>query len=359
MPFGVVTAGRDTSFASLDGRSAERFRPAGPGQSSPLWRLPVIAPPASGSVEVFRDRGSRRPSPVRRIPVGPQPDGEAVTRDGRYLLVASGTGAAVISVARAERDRPAAVLGRLASPAASASAIEVAVSPDGRFAFVSIEYSSQIAVFNLHRALASHLARSGYAGSIRTGFEPVGLAVSPGGRWLYATSEQASAGTQQGTLAVISLHRAETDPAAAVVSTVTAGCNPVRVITSADGRVVWVTARASDELLGFSAARLVTSPGRSLIAAVGVGELPVGLALVDHGRRIVVADSAAFLAPGASPGLAVVDVAAALSRKPALAGYLRAGDYPRQMSLEPGGRILIVTNFDSRQLEAVDVARLP
>lgn len=41
---------------------------------------------------------------------------------------------------------------------------------------------------------------------------------------------------------------------------------------------VWVTARASDDVLCFAAARLVTDPSHALVAAVRVGEAPVGLA---------------------------------------------------------------------------------
>jgi DNA-binding beta-propeller fold protein YncE len=191
----------------------------------------------------------------------------------------------------------------------------------------------------------------------------VGLAVSPDGQWLYATSELARAAPasaqSQGTLTVINLRRAETDPAASLVATVAAGCSPVRVITSASGSVVWVTARGSDRVLGFSAARLRTDPAHSMIASVEVGEAPVGLALVDGGRRIVVADSNRFSASGASSSLAAVDVAAALAGRPALLGYLPAGGFPREMALEPDGRTLLVGNFSSGQLEAVDVADLP
>lgn len=139
----------------------------------------------------------------------------------------------------------------------------------------------------------------------------MGLAVSPDGRWLYATSEigvasqhatslRAStasapttagaaalstgagpcpgtiAGEAPGTLSVINLRRAESDPAHSVAVTVNAGFQPVRVITSADGTQVWVTARASDDLLCFSAARLVSAPADALVAAVRVGEAPVG-----------------------------------------------------------------------------------
>ena len=108
-----------------------------------------------------------------------------------------------------------------------------------------------------------------------------------------------------------------------------------------------------------SAALLRSDPAHALIARVWVGEAPVGLALVDHGGRIVVADSNRFLAPGATSSLAVVNVAAALAGKPALAGLLPAGQFPREMAAEPGGRTLLVTNFDSGQVELVHVAGLP
>ena len=57
-----------------------------------------------------------------------------------------------------------------------------------------------------------------------------------------------------GTLTVVNLRRAETDPVHAVTAVVQAGCRPVRAVTSANGTQVWVTARASDAALCFSAA---------------------------------------------------------------------------------------------------------
>jgi len=254
----------------------------------------------------------------------------------------------------------------LLHPLQGGGAVEVAVSPDDKFAFVSLAYAGEIAVFNLRRALASGLRATGFVGDIpaRTGLG--GMVVSPDGRWLYATSELAAqnAGggllpSGPGTLSVISLRQAEQDPAHSVVATVAAGCNPVRVVTSADGSVVWVTALGSDTLLGFSAARLLTDPAHALLARVEVGEAPDSLALVDSGQRIVVADSNASDKRGESSNLAVVNVAAALAGRPALAGYLPAGGFPRQMALEPDGHTLLVTDFTAQQLEAVNVTNLP
>ena len=172
-------------------------------------------------------------------------------------------------------------------------------------------------MFRLHQALTRGFGPSDFAGLIPTGEAPVGLAFSPSGRWLYSTSELAvPAAGGQGTLSVISVPRAESDPARSVVTTVHAGCSPVRVITSADGAVVWVTARESDALLAFSAARLLSDPARARLADVQVGEAPVGLTLVDGGRRLVAADSDRFSLRGAQANLAVVSVAAALAHRP-------------------------------------------
>ena len=285
--------------------------------------------------------------------------GETLTRDGRYLLAAGGSGAVVISVARAEQGQPGAVLGRLTDPAGAAGAIEVAVSPDGRYAFVTEEGSQQAAVFNLRMALTQGFGPRDYVGAIPLGIAPVGMAVSPDGRWLYATSEIAAASAgMRGTLSVISLPRAETDPAASVVATVAAGCNPVRVVTSPDGREIWVTARASDDLLCFSAAALTARPAKALVAVVRVGEAPVGLMLVRNGSLVVVADSNRFT-PGAKADLSVVNVGAALAGRPAVTGLIAAGQFPREMALVPGGQRLLVTNFASGQLEAISVPSIP
>jgi DNA-binding beta-propeller fold protein YncE len=343
------------------------------------WSFVSLVPDGSGSaIGVFADTGSASPRLIRQIPVSGFGLGVALTPDGRYLLAANGSGATVVSVQAAEQGGGNAVLGTLSTggtgPAAG-GAIEVAVSDDGRFAFVSLETSGKIAVFNLQQALASHFRTSGFVGDVPAGVAPVGLAVSPNGDWLYSTSELRSMSEVrraehhgslslrleggQGTLAVISVQKAETDPAHAIVSTVTAGCSPVRVITSANGGTVWVTARGSDMLLGFSASRLRGDLAHALIARAAVGEAPVGLALVDSGQRVVVADSNRFSQPGAKSSLAVVNVAAALAHRPALAGYLPAGGFPRQMALEPDGRVLLVTNFASQQLETVNVTNMP
>ncbi len=336
MPFAVtVTADSSYSFVSTGtGNSIEVLRLA--TASTPRAAAPALA----GTVSL--------PGPAF---------GEAITPDGRYLLAASGSGAYLINVARAERGRPDALAAQLRSPGGS-GAVEVVLSPDGRFAFVTLQPSRTVAVFNLQAALASGLAQSGFVGTVRLGLNPVGMAVSQDGRWLYVTTLDENRGPQPGALNVISVPRAETDPATAIRSSVPAGCEPGRVITTSGGTTVWVTARASNALLAFSAARLVSDPAHALIAKVAVGQAPIGLTAVPGGTRILVVNSNLHSVTGAMASLGVIDTTAALAGKPAVLGLIQAGLLPRDVTMAPNGRIALITNSASHQLEAVNISRL-
>ncbi len=339
-PFGVVSHG-GFSFVTVGGYSG----------LNELW--------------VFRDAGLH-PRLVRRVVLpAPGAAGEALSPDGRLLLLAAGSGVTVVDVRRAVSGSPHAVLGSLQAVPATAdtgaldprSAIEVAVTPDGLYAFASLEYYGTIAVFDLKAAQASGWRRSGFRGMIPIGLVDVGLALSPDGKTLYATRavrRQGQTASRQGTLAVVDVKRAETRPKTAVVRQVAAGCDPVRVAVSGDGTTVWVTARASDALLGFSASRLSRSPRMALEEDVRVGEAPVGLALLDHGQRIVVLNSNRFGVVGATPGLSLVSAA-----RGTLIGTFGAGAFPREAATTSDGRTLLVTNWSSLELEAVALDTLP
>ena len=189
----------------------------------------------------------------------------------------------------------------------------------------------------------------------------MGIAASPDGKYVYVASglNNPASNSAGGTLTVLDMHKAETHPSSSVLKVVPAGCGPARVITSPDGSDVWVTAGGGNALEGFSAAKLISDPAHALIASVAVGQIPLGLVMVNNGSRIVVANSDRDKLGGSLPSLAVIDVNRALARKPALLGLITAGTTPRQFSLEPNGKTLLVTNTNSGQVEAVNVGQLP
>jgi serine/threonine protein kinase/DNA-binding beta-propeller fold protein YncE len=290
--------------------------------------------------------------------------GGALTRDGKYLLVANGTGIEVLSIANAEAGATSVLVGTLTVPdiQGNALAVEVVLSRQNKFVFVTLKSRDIMAVFNLHKALTTNaFGSSSYVGSVHLGSSPVGMALSPNGKWLYVTSYSTSdaVGTGPGLLSVLDVAKAEINPATSVVAKTGAGCAPARVITSADGKMVWVTVRSSNALLAFSASLLRTDPKHALKAEVLVGQTPIGEILVKGGSTIVVADTDVLTTGPTAHNLAVVNVADALAGKPALVGFIHSGLLPREFAIVPGGRYLIVADNGSKQVQVVDLSKLP
>jgi DNA-binding beta-propeller fold protein YncE len=301
------------------------------------------------AVEMLRNTSAIAPVPVRTFAANQASKIETFTRNGKFLLAAAGSGAVVINVAEAVQGASDPVVGALTSPDGG-GAFQALISPDDDFAFVTLQSSGKMAVFDLKAALSQGVTPGDFIGYVPLGSQPVGMASQDG--LIYVAN-------LGGTLSIVSMQRAEKDPAGAVVSTVRVGCQPARALLSADGSVLWVTDRQSDELLAFSTARLRSDPRQALIARVMVGEVPLGETFVDGGRRIVLADSDLNGPKTAIANLAVVDTAAALAGRQALLGYVPTGLLPRAVVAEPGGTTLLVSDQKSGRLQALRVAGLP
>jgi DNA-binding beta-propeller fold protein YncE len=295
------------------------------------------------------------PATFSRVPLH-DPEGEALTHDRQYLLVAGGSGVTVFRVSDLEAGLTTSV-GSLTSRRGQL-ALQVVVSRDDRFAFVAMQDSENVAVFNLHKALTQRFDLSDFVGMIHIEGKPTGMAASADGRYLYVVSRPGiPVDSGMGKLAIIDLRKAEVSPGSSVKKIDAAGCGAARVITSANGKDVWVTAAGGNALEAFSATKLLSNPPHALVARVAVGAAPIGLVLVDNGRRIVVADSNG--SAGSDADLAVIDVSKALARQPAVLGAIASRGTPHQFALEPGGKTLLVTNTGSGQVQTVNVAQLP
>jgi DNA-binding beta-propeller fold protein YncE len=312
----------------------------------------------NGVVVLSNHGGSLAPTAVATIPAHGANKGEAITPDGKYLLAVAGSGAYVISVPEAEAGDSGAVLGSLTTPHGSEPA-EVAISPDGTYAFVTLQNSAEVAVFNLQKSLTHGLGQSGLVGTVPVGQDPVGIAQSPGGQWLYVAQEGTQTPPAQGKLYVLNEKRAETSPGTAVQTSATAGCGPARVIVSGNGDDIWVTDRQSNALVAFSADKLLTKPADSIIARVNVGQNPIGLTFIRGGTQIMVADDNLSNFPG-EYALTLVSTQGALQGgSGAVLGVLpSSGQNPREFGLQPGGTLL-VSDTGSGKLQVIDTGSLP
>lgn len=297
--------------------------------------------------------------------------GITITKDGRFVLVTHfGLSALIIDAAKAIANSTDAVLGTLPGNINYGnSAIEVTASPDGKYAFLSHEYGSASTSFQgtVEAIALNHTANGTLTGTFVAGqlldFAVVGTAVSPDGRYLYATSESATYYSSAGTLSIIDIAKwTSRNATGALVAQVNAACGPVRVLASSDGETVWVTARESNQLLAFNATALhsATTAGNALIASVYVGYSPVGLTFARNESRILTANSNRFSLPGATTGISVVDVQAALrNSSSAVLGQIPTGIFPREFANSPDRRTVLVSEYGSRAVQAVDVTTLP
>ena len=331
--------------------------------TTPDGRTSFVAIQTGTPLIAVIDNGRSGERLLRTVVVPAYASGLKVTPDGKYLLGAAGSGAVVLDVGAAISGLGRELLGSLQTPAgvagAGPGAAEIAISPDSRYAFVTLEGAGVVAAFDLGAAIGRGLGSGGFLGSIRVGAGALGITASPDGRWLYEVSEasRGSSAHELGVLNVINVQRALSDPARSVVATAAAGCAPVRVAVSTAGTTVWVTARDGNALLGFSAAALRADPGHALVSVTRVGEQPLGLAIADHGRMVLVADSNLSRSRRPSSGVSVVDIAS--SGTPTLLGSIPGGKLADAISVPASGDVALVTNSDSKQLEALALNRLP
>jgi DNA-binding beta-propeller fold protein YncE len=189
----------------------------------------------------------------------------------------------------------------------------------------------------------------------------VGLALSANGRVLFATSESFAGKTfpttceaengghgqhPEGVLTIIDVRAVATDPAKAPLGVRKAGCNPVRVALSPDGRTVWVTARGDNRLEGFSTAKLAGMVMDAPEIAVKVGPAPIGLAVRPDGAQVWVANSNRFghNRPGS---LTAVSPSGQVLRT------VPTGIFPRDIGFLPDGKTLVVAQYESRAVQFV------
>jgi DNA-binding beta-propeller fold protein YncE len=341
-PFGLVYASKDIAFVGL-------------GTSLGVLNTSTFAPTLIRQIslqDVFTN-----------APLGfYSAYGLAISRDKRIVYAAIGLGAVAVDVGKAVAGDADSILGSLNGKAGTA-AIEVTVSIDDKYVFVSQEYGNKeteshgaIEVFNVKRNSNGSLSSTDI-GFIALGYSVVGTALSPDGSKLYATSEAATSNGTQGTLSILDVATLKTNPSNALLASVDAGCGPVRVVVSQNGKHIWVTARESNKLLAFDAAKLESNSANALLASVQVGTSPVGLILVNQGRHIITADSNRFSYTNTTTGLTVVDVHAALQGRQ---GFPRipTGLFPREFALGPDRETLLVSEYGSEAIQAVDVSQL-
>jgi DNA-binding beta-propeller fold protein YncE len=84
------------------------------------------------------------------------------------------------------------------------------------------------------------------------------------------------------------------------------------------------------------------------------------VAVVHGGRTVIVTNSNRFAGSADDKQtLTVIDASRVEQGAAAIIGSIPAGAFPREMRVTSDGRTLILTNFGSRTIQMIDLARIP
>jgi YVTN family beta-propeller protein len=198
---------------------------------------------------------------------------------------------------------------------------EVAVTPNGRKAYVSNVGDHSLSVVDLTRNVVTKTVRPERVD------KPHGLAITPDGHWLLLTSE--------GSHRVYLLSVAR-DSVERVITTTQSGTHMIAL--SSDGRRAWLANRESDTLTEYEVSSL------KLLRTLKVGPGPEGIAASPNGRWVVTALQNAGQ-------VAVVDAG-----RGQVATRLPAGQVPIRVAFPPRSPIALVTNRGSDDVTILDLA---
>lgn len=297
-----------------------------------------------------------------------------LTHDQKMLIVAGGEDVAFMDAERMLSHKGDPVLGYLKDSSAE-GVINVNVTGDDKFLFVSDERSAGVRVIDLEKARNEKFSARAVVGKIPVGLAPIALVFSTDEKLLYTTSEaaprqlgwgdkcapeggQGAPPHSEGAVIVVDVEKAKTDPARAVLKWLAAGCSPVRAVLSPAGDFLYVTARASDAVLVYDTSRMLSDPGHSQVAKVPTGKSPVGITLADGGKKLLVANSNRFAGDG-NQTVTVIDTAKVSSGEGAVLGTIPAQSFPREFASAPGGSTVFLSNFNSHSLEIIELPKLP
>ncbi len=340
--------------------------------------LTTADPRSLNGVALFeRSGGELR---LRKVfPVEGEPTGMVMSHDGKLLIVADDDYVVFMDVEKMIAGRGDPMAGFI-SDGDFPGSVYVNVTEDDAFLFVSDEAAHCITVINLHDARANGFQKSAIVGQVPVGAAPIALTFSNDQRWLYTTSQvapksfdwpvecrpegedpaTAAPKNPQGAIIVVDVARAKTDPANSVVARIPAGCSPVRMAIAPAGDRVYVTARNSNSLLAFATARFLADSANARVGTVPVGKSPVGVAVVNDGKQIVVTNSDRFAADRrARQTLTVIDAARVAEGASAILGSIPAGAFPREFGMSWDGSTLFVANYESTEIEIIDLRRMP
>jgi autotransporter-associated beta strand protein/YVTN family beta-propeller protein len=207
--------------------------------------------------------------------------------------------------------------------------IGVAVSPDGRYTYVTNNDNSTLSIIDT----VTHVV----VGSTNVGTGPIGVAVTPNGKYVYVTSPGPIMNNNGFVGNTVSVINAATN---ALVGSITVGTGPIGIALTPDGKFAYVGNNGSDVVSVINtAANTVVSSIAIPPVSLGSTNQPIGVALTPDGRY-------AYVANNGSNSVSVINTA---TNKLVLSIPLPTGSTsPAGVAITPNGQYVYVANMNNQ-----------
>ena len=234
------------------------------------------------------DLKANPPKVIGTITVGKQPSGMAISQKGDLALVANRADGmiSVLSI----RGKDVLVVDSVTVGTATDSVSAVAITPDGKHAFVAKAAANKVALLTIDGDKVTYDKRD-----LPTGIFPYNVAVTPDGK-LALTVDNGNGGGSDGNAKTVSVIDLEADPVR-VIDHVTVGDSPEGLAISPNGDLaVSVEARGSNmpktaffyHPMGAVTALKIDGKKVTNVGEVNVGALPEAVAFSPDGSYLYV-----------------------------------------------------------------------
>jgi DNA-binding beta-propeller fold protein YncE len=328
--------------------------------------------PAKGAIAVLKpERGKLAVASLLNVPT--EPVGVVLTADESVVVVAGGSRIYFVDLGELLAGQTGAILG-VTEYDRGAGTVSLALSRDERVLFASDEEAGTVTLIDFSAARASRFSSTPVLGRIPVDWGPTVLKMTADGKHVLLPVEAVrrqfkppilcaghpggEAVNPVGAILSIDVAQASALPVGFAPSRSYAGCSPVRMELSKDGKTAFVTNREENLLRIMDAAKILHGEPDAVVAKVPVGPAPIGIALVDHDRLALVSDSNRWATEQKPQTIEVVDVAGDHRHEPVILGKIPVGVFPRDLAVSRDGRTVIVSNFGSNTLTLLDVSKL-
>jgi WD40 repeat protein len=327
----------------------------------PLGGL-VVLQRTGGIVQPFRSIKGEENNPPGSV--------NSLSHSGKTLIVSKDREIEFFDVQKLTSQREDPLVGRIGDQHFLGS--NGVITSDEKRLFATQHLTAWLSAIDLTESADHTLSRAAISGGIALDSNPATPVLSPDERYLYVPSFDsadkswplvcrdpaaglAAATLREGSVQVVDIR----NPKLPVVATLKAGCSTRRVVVSPDGNTIFATAAWDNVVLAFDVRPLRNGSAPVLIGKVPVGRFPIGIAVIDGGKKLVVANSNPnATGPDKSASLTVIDTTRIPSGAEAILGTIPAGVDARNVSVTADGHTLLVANGGSGTLELVDLERM-